>query len=293
MNSINRLFRKHRNLFIALVLSSSFIIALLSAVWVYLFLPSNPSMLYICDLQSTPMEGYEELKYEEFDYIQYQNPIISKLRFGENLTFYNTTQGGPSEYIIHTYNKFKLNTEKYYLRILNRICITALFKIESYVLQNDTWTYDSTIFKWQNPRDYYIFMYSDNGISREFYGSVFDDLIINNSLIEENHEWLDLGYSEIGLFKTIQGYGIILMHLRSNSATNAYSGIEDISNNTKTIIYLKKVIFRVETFWQRYENHFYGWKTLMNKVYFLGNGRTESMYGFDNLSGINFIPHDC
>lgn len=291
MNSIRTWRREHNNLFCVLLLTTLFVTSVIIATISYYFLPSEPSLLYVSNIQSTPPEDYNDVMFEEYDYIQNNDPIISNLRFGENLTFINTTQGGPSQYIIYTYNSFKQDNEDYYLRILHRIAISAFFKIESYVLQNDTWIYNSTIFKWKNPRDYSIFMYIDDSISTKHYGSVFDDLVISNSVIEKNNDWLDLGYSEVGLFKSIKGYSIILIYLRSDSATNAYNGIEEVSNNTKTKLFLTKVIFRVETFWQRYENHFLGWTTLMRRVYFLGNGMAEALYGFDNLNGINFMPN--
>jgi len=110
-------------------------------------------------------------------------------------------------------------------------------------------------------------------------------------LVEENHEWLDLGYSEIGQLKTIQGYGVIIIDLGNTNAKNAYLGVEVFSNQTKSINYLKKFIFRIEIIWQRYKNHYFRWETLMNKVYFLGNGKLESNYGLECLYGINLKPY--
>lgn len=283
-------FRENKKRFTITVLSISLIFTILLPL--YFFLPSEPFNRLISNPpQSSPLSGYNEKNYEEYDVIPQYNSFICKLRYGENLTFINTTNGGCTSYDIHTYNQFRLEKEDYYLRILYRISVTSLLKTELYIIQNGTWIHNSTFFEWNNPREYHIFYPLSQDYSDKSFGSVFDDLTINHSLIEENHEWLDLGYSEVGQLKTIQGYGFILIEVAITSAKNAYLGIEEISNQIKSIHYIEKFIFRVETIWQRYENHFFGWKTLMNKVYFLGNTMSETNYGSDNDSRINLMPY--
>ncbi|MFW9822709.1 MAG: hypothetical protein ACFFE4_07235 [Candidatus Thorarchaeota archaeon] len=281
-------FRENKKFFIITVLSLSLIIAIVLPL--YFFLPSEPLHRLISNPpQNSPLSGYNENNYEEYDVIPKYNSIICKLRYGENLTFINITQGGYTSYKIYTYNQFGLESEDYYLRILYQISVTSLLRTELYIIQNGTWIPYSTFFKWQNPREYLIFCPLYHPLSDYSFSSVFDDLIINHTLIEENHEWLDLGYWEIGQLKSIQGYGFILIDVAITSAKNAYFGIEEISNQIKSIHYVEKFIFRVETIWQRYENHFFGWKTLMNKVYFLGNAMSETNHGSDGSSTINLM----
>lgn len=277
-------------LFIITALSSSLIIAI--ALPLYFFLPSEPIHRRMSNPpQNSPLSGYNENNYEEYDVIPQYNSVICKLRYGENLTFINITQGGYTNYKIYTYNQFSLEKEDYYLRILYRISVTSLLRTELYIIQNGTWIPNSTFFEWQNPREYHIFCPLYHPLSDYSFSSVFDDLIINHSLIEENHEWLDLGYWEIGQLKSIYGYGFILIDAAITSAKNAYFGIEETSNQIKSIHYIEKFIFRVETIWQRYENHFFGWKTLMNRVYFLGNAMSETNHGSDGSSTINLMLH--
>jgi hypothetical protein len=277
-------FRENKKLFIITVLSISLVFSF--SLSLYFFLPSEPFDRLISNPPyNSPLSGYIEKNYEEYDIIPQYDSVICKLRYSENLTFVNNTQGGWGSYVVHTYNQFRL--KNYYLRILYRISVTSLLKTELFITQNGNWIQNSTLFEWKNPTEYHIF---DPLISHDF-GSVFDDLIINHSLIEENHEWLDLGYWEIGQLKTIQGYGFILIDFAHTSAKNAYFGIEEISNQIKSIHYIENFIFRVETIWQSYENHFFGWKTVMNKVYFLGNAMLESNRGSDDFSRIYLMPY--
>lgn len=261
----------------------------------YLFLPSVPPNLVICNApQSSPLMGYFNQDYEEYDILSQSDYIICNLRYGENLTFINEIQGGATTYLIHTYNSFRLNIDQYYLRILNHISVTSLIKIESYSLQNESWIFNSTKFEWHNPEQYNIFfqlypLWDDQKFNS--LGFVNDDLNINNTLIEENHKWLDLGFSEIGEFQSLQGYGQIIIELSNTNAKNAYYGVESISNNSKLIQSVVKFIIRDEVSWQRYENHFFKWTTLLKKVYFLGNGILEANSGIESSTAIDLVPY--
>jgi hypothetical protein len=290
MNSLHDFLKENRKPLGVFVLSLSIVLAI--SFPLQIFIPSVP---YNNDasnpIYDSPWDAYYDQQYEEYDEIFVYNNMISKLKFAENLAFRNDEQGGATSFRIYTYNFFGLSTEIHYLRILQRISITSLLKTESYVLQNDIWILNSTVFEWRNIRECQIYMTLSNGKSNyEKLSTVSDDLIVNNSLIEKNHEWLDLGYSDIGGSKILKGYGSIEIIISNTDVKNAYFGIEVITNQTKSVYSLKKFIFRVELIWQRYENHFFGWKTLMKKAYFLGNGMLESMYGLDSSYGIDVIP---
>jgi hypothetical protein len=261
----------------------------------YLFLPSAPPNLVISNTpQSSPVIGYFDQNYEEYDILSQYDYIICKLKYGENLTFINEIQGGATAYLIHTYNNFRLNADQYYLRIIHHISVTSLIRIESYSLQNESWIFNSTKFEWYNPEQFNIFFQLFplwEGVKFNSFSFVYDDLNVNNTLIEKNHKWLDLGFSEIGEFQSIQGYGSIIIELSNTNAKNAYFGIESISNCSKLIQSVVKFIIRAELSWQRYENHFFKWTTLLKKVYFLGNGILEANSGIESSTAINLMPY--
>ena len=210
-----------------------------------------------------------------------------KIRYNDNLSFINWDRGGMTGYRLYFDNNFNSQSNSRYLRVIHYLSVTSLIEKKVYIIENDTWIEKSVEEEWKSPEQFNIFA-TVEGYSPSNY--IYDDLIIDQLNIEINHKWLDIGEFIIGPFEHITGYNFVSIPIINTNGKNAYFGIEEILNNTRTIFKVKKFIIRDYVSWEAYQCRLFGWKLITSKTYFLGNYMLEAIYGFEKSIGIDFIP---
>ena len=220
----------------------------------------------------------------EDDYIM--SGIELKIRYNESLSFINNIQGGMTGYILYYDNNFILQSNSRYLRVIHYLSITSLIEKIVYNFENNTWIEQSIEEEWKSPEQFNMFTTIDHNSPSNY---VYDDLVIDQVNIETNHEWLDIDKFIIGPFKHITGFNLVSIPIINTNAKNAYFGIEEILNNTKTILKVKKFVIRDLVTWEVFQCRLFGWKLITSKIYYLGNYMLEAVNGIEKSIGIDFI----
>lgn len=254
----------------------------------YLFDPNGLNQNYVENNPSeTPILEISLPYSSEDDFLM--SGIETEIKYEENLTFINYDQGGMTGYYLYFYNQFITQSNSRYLRIIHHLSITSLIEIITYIKVNDTWVEQSIENQWRNPEYFNIFTSMDHTLPSNY---VYDDLIVAENLVENDHKWLDLGNYIIGPFKIISGYNLASIPIVNTNAKNAYFGVEEISNNTKIIQKVNKFIIRDFIRWEVFRCKILGWKQITSKTYFLGNYFLESINGVERTIGINYMPYN-
>lgn len=254
----------------------------------YLFDPNGLNQNYVENNPSeTPILEISLPYSSEDDFLM--SGIETEIKYEENLTFINYDQGGMTGYYLYFYNQFITQSNSRYLRIIHHLSITSLIEIITYIKVNDTWVEQSIENQWRNPEYFNIFTSMDYTLPSNY---VYDDLIVAENLVENDHKWLDLGNYIIGPFKIISGYNLASIPIVNTNAKNAYFGVEEISNNTKIIQKVNKFIIRDFIRWEVFRCKILGWKQITSKTYFLGNYFLESINGVERTIGINYMPYN-
>lgn len=254
----------------------------------YLFDPNGISQNYGENDPSVTPYFENSLQYSlEDDFIM--SGIEVNINYGENLTFNNNDQGGMTAYNLYFYNQFITQSNSRYLRVVHHLSVTSLVEIIEYFKVNDTWVEQSVEQQWRNP-EHFNMIYTMDIISPSHY--IYDDLVVDQNLVEINHKWLDLGNFIVGPFKSISGHNLASIPIVNTKAKNAYFGVEEILNDIKTMQKVKKFIIRDCISWEVFQCRFFGWKEITSKTYYLGNFVLEAMNGVERTIGINYMPYN-
>ncbi|MFX1568660.1 MAG: hypothetical protein ACFFCV_09860 [Promethearchaeota archaeon] len=210
-----------------------------------------------------------------------------KIRYNESLSFINNNQGGMTGYILYFDSNFIFQSNSRYLREIHHLSITSLIEKTVYIFENDTWNQQSVEDEWKSPEQFNMFTTMDHNSPSNY---VYDDLVIDQVNVETNHQWLDIDKFIIGPFKQITGYNLVSIPIVNTYAKNAYFGIEEIYNNTKTVLKIKKFIIRDFITWELYQCRLFGWEQITSKIYYLGNYMLEAINGIEKSIGIEFKP---
>ncbi len=209
------------------------------------------------------------------------------IRYDANLSFVNHNQGGMTGYFLYFQNNFHYQSNSRYLRIKHNLAITSLIEKTVYTKEIDTWIEQLHEEEWRNPEEFNIFTNMDYSLPS---GYIYDNLVIEQNCIEENHKWLDLGIFLIGPFKQVVGYNLASISIINTNAKMAYYGLEEVVNNTKTLMKVKEFIIRDYISWEVYQCRLFGWKLITSKTYYLGNYMLEAFNGIERSIGIDFVP---
>lgn len=274
---------------VKIVITFSIILLIYSSFLLfYLFDPNGLNQNYRENNPSeTPiLENYLQYSLED-DFLM--SGIETEIKYEENLTFINYDQGGMTGYHLYFYNQFITTSNSRYLRIIHHLSITSLIEIIKYIKVNDTWVEQSIERQWRNPEYFNIFNTMDYNFPSNY---IYDDLVVEQTLVETDHKWLDLGNYVVGSLKIISGYNLASIPIVNTNAKNAYFGVEEILNNTKIIQKVEKFVIRDFIGWEVFQCRLFGWRQITSKTYYLGNYILEAMNGVERTVGINFVPYN-
>ncbi len=274
----------------------------ITSLLVVIIIVSSIGVLSIRNLVSTDKESrfyrnpsfsfpnsFNKSKFHNFERDNLQDGISTEIWGYTQFGFFDDFQGGMTGSHMVIYNKF--SHLKNDVAIIHHFYVIALYEYQL-VKQNSIgeWVASSVHYSWGHPNDSMLFSGVDDYFNLPI---VYGNLIVGDQINGSGYSWLDLGEIYIGgSDHSIEGFNFLTISYGNSQAYNTYHNGENVLyNNFFAVKKLKQFIIRDDISWQVSKGELFGWQTIINKTYYLGNNAIEGSEGFENTSGIILIPH--